>query len=147
MSTFEEILKKDGILVYKTKGVSMKPMLHQNRDLVIIRVPEGRLSRFDVALYRRGKQYVLHRVLQVRERDYLIRGDNTFVMETVPEENVIGVLTEFVRKGRHFSVTDRNYLRYVSFWNAIYPVRAVYSRGRRFAARIAHKMGYHRKKR
>ena len=36
MSTFEEILEKDGKLVYKTKGVSMNPMLYQNRDLVVI---------------------------------------------------------------------------------------------------------------
>ena len=41
--TFEELLEKDGRLVYKTKGVSMLPMLHQNRDLVIIQVPSSRL--------------------------------------------------------------------------------------------------------
>ena len=55
MSTFEEILEKDGKLVYKTKGVSMNPMLYQNRDLVVIEVPRGRLKKYDVALYKRGK--------------------------------------------------------------------------------------------
>ena len=55
MSTFEQILKKDGKLIYKTKGVSMNPMLYQNRDLVVLRPPEGRLKEHDVALYRRGK--------------------------------------------------------------------------------------------
>ena len=54
MSTFEEILEKDGKLVYKTKGVSMNPMLYQNRDLVVIVPKEGRLKPLDVALYRRG---------------------------------------------------------------------------------------------
>ena len=39
-STFEEILKKDGRLVYKTRGVSMLPMLHQNRDIAVIMPPE-----------------------------------------------------------------------------------------------------------
>ena len=42
MSTFEEILEKDGKLVYKTKGVSMNPMLYQNRYLVVIEVPKWR---------------------------------------------------------------------------------------------------------
>ncbi len=65
MSTFEEILEKDGKLVYKTKGVSMNPMLYQNRDLVVIEVPKGRLKKYDVALYKRGKSYVLHRVIGV----------------------------------------------------------------------------------
>ena len=36
MTTFEEILSRDGRLIYKTRGVSMQPMLYQNRDLVII---------------------------------------------------------------------------------------------------------------
>ena len=67
MSTFEQILKKDGKLIYKTKGVSMNPMLYQNRDLVVIRPPEGRLKEHDVALYRRGKSYVLHRVIAVND--------------------------------------------------------------------------------
>ena len=41
---FEEILARDGRLVYRTRGVSMKPMLYQNRDLVCIKVPEGPLK-------------------------------------------------------------------------------------------------------
>ena len=101
MSTFEEILEKDGKLVYKTKGVSMNPMLYQNRDLVVIEVPKGRLRKYDVALYRRGKSYVLHRVIEVNDNGtYSIRGDNTYRIETVPEEAVIGVLTSFVRDGK-----------------------------------------------
>ena len=37
--TLEDLLQRDGRLVYKTRGVSMEPMLRQNRDLVIIQVP------------------------------------------------------------------------------------------------------------
>ena len=107
MSTFEEILEKDGKLVYKTKGVSMNPMLYQNRDLVVIEVPKGRLKKYDVALYKRGKSYVLHRVIEVNENGtYSIRGDNTYSIETVPEEAVI---------------------RYVKFWCEAYPARSAYT--------------------
>ena len=117
MSTFEEILEKDGKLVYKTKGVSMNPMLYQNRDLVVIEVPKGRL-----------KKYVLHRVIEVNENGtYSIRGDNTYSIETVPEEAVIGVLTSFVRDGKQYSVTDPEYLRYVKFWCEAYPARSAYT--------------------
>ena len=110
MSTFEEILEKDGKLVYKTKGVSMNPMLYQNRDLVVIEVPKGRLKKYDVALYKRGKSYVLHRVIEVNDDGtYSIRGDNTYSIETVPEEAVIGVLTS------------------VKFWCEAYPARSFYT--------------------
>lgn len=124
MSTFEDILATDGVLVYKTRGVSMEPMLRQDRDLVIIRVPDSRLKKYDVALYKRGKSYVLHRVIAVGSDHYLIRGDNTFALEKVPDSNVIGVLTEFKRKGRLHTVSDRSYMLYVRCWDTLYPLRA-----------------------
>ncbi|MBQ7195753.1 MAG: hypothetical protein IJS07_09010 [Bacteroidales bacterium] len=47
-AAFEELLARDGYLVYKTHGVSMEPMLRQNRDLVTIRVPASHLKKYDV---------------------------------------------------------------------------------------------------
>ena len=121
--TIEELLARDGKLIYKTRGVSMEPMLRQNRDLVVLEIPKARLKPYDVALYKRGTSLVLHRVLQVKEDHYLIRGDNTYVMEKVPDEAVLGVLTSFQRKGKQISVTDGRYQRYVKLWCAIYPLR------------------------
>lgn len=140
-TTFEELLRRDGKLIYKTKGVSMLPMLRQNRDLVIIELPEGRLRPKDVALYRRGKDYVLHRVIRVEDGFYRIRGDNTYVLEKVQEKAVMGVLTGFVRKGKQYRVTDRSYLLYVHVWCAIYPLRRFYVRCRGWAYAAARKTG------
>ena len=123
--TFEELLARDGKLVYKTHGRSMEPILRQDRDLVILESPGGRLRRYDVALYQRGKDYVLHRVIQVGANDYFFRGDNTYAEEIVHPEAVIGVLTGFVRKGKQISVTDRKYRLYVKCWCAAYPLRRV----------------------
>ena len=139
--TFGELLSRDGKLVYKTCGVSMEPMLRQNRDLVVIEVPASRLKKYDVALYKRGTSYVLHRVIGVKDDHYLIRGDNTYALETVPDSAVLGVLTAFQRKGKKYSVTDRGYRCYVRFWNAIYPLRALRARCRRLAVGIARRLG------
>ena len=138
--TFEELLARDGKLVYRTKGVSMEPMLRQNRDLVVIRVPASRLRKYDVALYKRGKDYVLHRVIGVGEDHYLIRGDNTFAVETVPDDAVIGVLTGFQRRGREHSVTDPGYRAYVRLWDGLYPLRALWVRGRRLTGRAVRRL-------
>lgn len=121
--TFEELLSRDGKLVYKTRGKSMEPMLRQDRDLVILGAPSDRLQRYDVAMYRRGKAYVLHRVIQVRGNDYLFRGDNTYAEEFIRDADVIGVLIGFVRKGKQISITDRKYCLYVKCWCAAYPFR------------------------
>ena len=76
--TFEEELARSGSLVYRTVGRSMLPLLRQGRDLFVVekRGP-GRLKAGDVVLYRRPPdKYVLHRIVEVREKDYVILGDN-----------------------------------------------------------------------
>lgn len=141
MIHFEDILQRDGRLIYKTKGTSMEPMLRQNRDLVIIEVPSAHLRKYDVALYKRGDLYVLHRVIDVKDGYYCIRGDNTYAIEKVPFDAVIGVLKSFNRKGKLYDVSDRGYRFYVRFWNAIYPLRALWRRVRRLLIGIARKLG------
>lgn len=123
MSRIEEILATDGRLVYKIKGVSMLPMLRQNRDVVVIVRPKERLKKYDVALYKRDRSIVLHRVIKVKENGYLIRGDNTYALEDIPDESVIGVLTEFKRNGRECTIHDPGYRCYARIWNALYPMR------------------------
>lgn len=127
-TTFEEVLKKDGRLIYTNVGDSMQPLIRQGRDLVVIEPPPaGRLKRFDVPLYRRGSgQYVLHRILKVRENDYVLCGDNRRHKETgITDGNIIGVLTAVIRDGRTLKVTDRRYRLYVGLWCGLFPLRAL----------------------
>ena len=116
-------------------------MLHQKRDIVIITVPQGRLNKYDVALYRRGDLHVLHRVIGVEDGYYRIRGDNTYYIEKVPDRDVIGVLTEFTRKGKRIAATDGAYRAYVRIWCAIYPLRHIYAAARRGAYKLARRLG------
>lgn len=109
----EDVLAQNGQYIGPTVGVSMLPMLKSRRDTVVIRAKTERLQPLDVALYKRGDAYVLHRVLKTTENGYVIRGDNCYQDENVPEEAVIGVLTEFFRKGKHIFITDKKYIRYV----------------------------------
>lgn len=111
-TTIEEVLTEKGVYVGPTVGVSMLPMLKNRRDTIVVRPKNERLKPLDVALYKRGDCYVLHRVLQVIDGGYFIRGDNCYSDETVPEDLVIGVLTEFFRKGKHVYCTDEKYIKY-----------------------------------
>ena len=130
-STFEEILTRDGRLVYTNVGDSMWPLIREGRDLLVIERPNGRLKRYDVPLYRRDSgQYVLHRVLRVRENDYVICGDNRWHRETgIADRHILGVLTAIIRDGKEFSVTDWRYRLYVHLWCDLFPLRAVLLRG------------------
>ncbi len=140
----ETQLAEGGFYVTTTVGVSMKPMLRNRRDRVVI-LPVGteRLSRFDVVLYRApsGEKYLLHRIIgEADDGRYIIRGDNTYRREYVPHERILGVLSEFYRGKRHVLVTDRGYRRYAAFWNAIYPVRKVCHLPRLWGSKIKRRL-------
>lgn len=110
--TIEQVLLTHGKYIGPTVGVSMLPMLKNRRDTIVVIPKTERLKPLDVALYKRGEAYVLHRVLKVVDGGYIIRGDNCYADEDVPEETVIGVLSEFFRKGKHYTCTDEKYLKY-----------------------------------
>ena len=136
----EDVLAKEGKYVGPTVGVSMLPMLKQRRDTIVVLPKTERLKPLDVALYRRGKAYVLHRVLYPTDTGYIIRGDNCYSDEFIPEENVIGVLTEFFRKGKHIYCTDAKYLRYAKRRVKYYKVRRFFVLGKQRAYAIARRI-------
>ncbi len=121
--TIEQVLQEHGKYIGPTVGVSMLPMLKNRRDTIVVVPKTERLKPLDVALYRRGDAYILHRVLEVREDGYIIRGDNCYSDENVPEGAVIGVLSEFFRKGKHIHCSDSKYLKYVHRHLKKYPSR------------------------
>ncbi|MBR4319870.1 MAG: S24/S26 family peptidase [Oscillospiraceae bacterium] len=126
-STFEEVLAKNGKLIYTNVGDSMMPLIRQDKDLLVIEPVHGRLKKYDVPLYRRDSgQYVLHRILKVRQEDYVICGDNRWKKEYgITDRHIIGILTGIVRDGKTIPVTDKKYLLYVHVWCDFFPIRAI----------------------
>lgn len=126
-TTYEAYLDRYGELTYRTVGTSMLPMLKQDRDLFTVRKRNGeRCRKYDVVLYRRPpSHYVLHRIVEVREMDYVILGDNCVNREFgITDDDIIGVLTSFVHRGKTYSVEDIRYRLYSRLWYAAYPLRA-----------------------
>ncbi|MBQ0030847.1 MAG: S24/S26 family peptidase [Bacteroidales bacterium] len=126
--TFEDVLNEHGVLIYENVGDSMMPLIKQGRDkMVIVRRPEGRLKKYDVPLYRRDNgKYVLHRIMEVRENDYVICGDNRWCCEEgITDRHIIGVLSAVIRNGKTVNVTDKQYQRYVFLWCRFFKLRQV----------------------
>ncbi len=123
--SIEEQLQNEGVYVTTTVGVSMKPMLRNRRDrIVVLPVGDRVLGKGDLPLYRRPDgTYVLHRIIGVREDHYIIRGDNTYVKEIVPHAWVLGYVSEFYRGERHVHSSSRGYRFYVTLWQLLYPLR------------------------
>ena len=134
MTRFEDVIERDGRLVYTNVGDSMRPLIRQDRDILIIEKPNGRLKKYDVPLYKRDSgQYVLHRVLKVRENDYVICGDNRYNKEYgITDRHIIGVLTAVVRDGKEVPITDLRYRLYVHLWCDLFPLRAFILKAKKF---------------
>ena len=134
---FEEYLDKYGSLTYKNKGVSMMPLLRQDRDLFTIeKKVQDRCRKYDVVLYKTGEKYILHRVIKVVPDGYVIRGDNTYHKEFKTDRDILGVMTGFQRDGRDHKVTEFGYKLYSVIRCASYPLRALYLKLRHAAGKL-----------
>ena len=128
-----QYLAEHGELTYRIVGVSMNPLLRQDRDLITVlrsdlapKDTNGRFHNHEVVLYKRHSDgaYVLHRIVEVREKDYVILGDNCVKREYgITDEDILGVMTSFVRDGKTVQVTNPLYKAYVELWCALEPFR------------------------
>ncbi len=135
----ESELEKHGSYASVTRGISMRPLFKTSRDMVIITPPPSEFKKYDVVLYTgAGNKYTMHRIIGFDGDVLIIRGDNTYRRERVPVSNVIGILTEFNRRGKHHTVEERGYKIYSRIWHYLYPVRHFLHLLRRLASKIKH---------
>lgn len=144
ISDLKTELERTGTLVYPNRGVSMMPLIRQGKDLMIIK-SRGKtpLKLGDAVLFTRGRDYVLHRIVDIVSDGYLICGDNQKTAEHVFDSQIIGILTGVIRDGKEISVDDRDYRRYVKlvlkYRQPLQNIKALASMGKRAVKKIAGK--------
>ena len=109
---------------FTPKGTSMRPMIFGGRDHVVLSPVKGKLKKHDIPLYRRDNgQYVLHRIVKAGE-SYTCMGDNQYRREPgIRPDQILAVVTAFIRDGKRYSVTDPSYRAYCWFWYYSRPIR------------------------
>ena len=125
MSSLEKYLSEQGRVISANVGVSMLPLLREGKDLFFIeKKGVGRCKVGDVVLYRRKRQYVLHRIIEVRAEDYVMLCDNCAVKEYgITDSDILAVMTSFIRNGREHSVNELVYRVYSFVWLKLAPMR------------------------
>lgn len=113
---------------FRVKGKSMRLFLEDERDIVkIVAVTKGDIKVKDVVLAELTTDtYVLHRVIKHEGNMVTLMGDgNVKGTETCHEEQIVGKVTEFYRKGRKEpdSVNGLKWRIYSSVWLALKPFR------------------------
>ena len=129
---YEELLQKDGKVITHVVGSSMLPLLHDRQSIVIVEdIKNVPPKKGDIVLYKTNGTYILHRIRKITETEYLIRGDNTWVIEHVRKTALLATLTGFYRTPDEKLIT-RN--------NAIYRIYQVVLPAIRWTLRIGGKI-------
>ena len=122
-------LRAGRAVTYFTNGVSMRPLLRTAETHVHI-LPlnaegaEAYLPHGIVLYIRPTGKLVLHRLIKQEGDVYYMCGDNTYGLEPIHREQMIGVVDTVWKNGRYIDVaTDRRYLRYVRRRLKSYPAR------------------------
>ena len=135
--SFEDLIEKDGVFIYTNVGYSMMPLLRQKKDVMEIKKKScERCKKYDVVLYKRGKKYILHRILKVLPDRYVVAGDhNTFLDPPVTDEMILGVMTRVIRDGKSITPDNFWYKVYVHLWCDFYPIRVFLLKAKTFVYR------------
>ena len=119
------------------RGVSMLPMLRQGKDAVELSPMPERLKKYDLPVYRRKSgQYVMHRVVAVKEDHYICLGDNTLKFEHIYPEQMIGVVSAFKRGSKRIEVDNPGYQLYCRLWRPTRPLRLLIYQIKRIAKKV-----------
>lgn len=138
----EEKINNNGEVVFTPKGISMLPMLRNGRDVVTLGKAEFPIKKYQVAFYKRDNgQYVLHRIVKLESGSYVMRGDNQFSNESgIREDQVIGVVKAFTRKGISYSCDNKKYILYYKIWCNTVGIRKCLKVARWFAGKAKRKI-------
>lgn len=134
VSLIRESLSEGKSVRFSPNGVSMRPMLRQGKDSVVLSPVPERLKKYDLPLYqRKDGKYVLHRIVRVGDT-YTCLGDNQLKEEAgLKHEQMIALVTGFYRGDRYRSVNGPLYWLYCRLW---YFIRRLY----RFCKRILRRL-------
>lgn len=133
----DEVISSGGEFQFKPNGISMLPLIRPGVDTVTL-VSPGEIKKTDIVLYRRDNgKFVLHRVMLVRKKDYVMCGDNQKVYEPrIRRDQILATVKDIIKDGKSVDTTSDEYKRYVK---SLYR-KTWKSRIRLFLSGIKHKI-------
>ncbi|HOI27120.1 MAG TPA: S24/S26 family peptidase [Paludibacteraceae bacterium] len=126
IESVRKLLFEGHSVTLRVAGYSMRPLLENRRDSVILKsTKECQLHDVVLAEVTPGR-FVLHRVIAVDNDHLTLMGDgNLFGQEHCMRKDVIGVVAIFVRKNRKLDAKAKWMPYYIYIWLHLLPIRKV----------------------
>ena len=125
----EEYTSRSKEVIFTAKGNSMRPLLRNGKDQLILRGYNGEeLPMGTVVLYQRADMsFSAHRIVGKNDKGFVMMGDfQTIREEGIMPSSIKAVVVGFIKNGREFSVQNKRYLCYVRFWMKSKVIRKSY---------------------
>ncbi len=121
----EELLRSGQSVSFHPKGLSMWPLFTNPADSATVVPVERPPRRGDVCVFRStGGRLVIHRLVRCTDEGFFFAGDHQIAVEGPIEDSaVLGIMTEFVRNGKHYTVHNPIYRLLAAIWLMLLPYR------------------------
>ena len=120
----KEAIREGHTATINVKGYSMRPFLEHCRDKVCLasftdlKVGDAVLAEFS------PDKYVLHRIIEIDGDVVVMMGDgNLRHKEICCKEDIVGIVTHYIRRGKTIPASDPRLQRRVRMWHKLLPVR------------------------
>ncbi len=114
-SVIDEVISSGGEFRLFPRGTSMLPLIREGKDSVALISPKD-IKKGDIVLYRRANgQFVLHRVVKIKNGEYLMCGDNQYTVEHgIKKDDILALVGRIFRDESEMSQDSPQYARYIS---------------------------------
>ena len=121
-----QMLENGKDVVIPTKGNSMLPFIHGEKDTVTLRKMEG-YAVGDIVLARIGGAYILHRIWAMDGSRVTLMGDgNLRGKETCRIEDLHGTVTSINKpSGKTVDPFSKSHNRRAAIWRKLLPLRRI----------------------
>ena len=106
------------------KGYSMRPFIEHTRDRVFLEKRDSYNVGDAVLAQITPGHYVLHRIIEKKGVDLTLQGDgNLDQVELCKEQDVSGVVTQYIRPHRTIQADNPKLVRRIRLWRKLRPIR------------------------
>jgi hypothetical protein len=119
-----QMLKEGKPYAIFVKGYSMRPFIEHTRDRVFLEKRDSYNVGDAVLAQIAPGHYVLHRIIEKRGDNLVLQGDgNVKGVERCLEQDVCGVVTQYIRPNRIIPADDPKLVRRIKLWRKLRPIR------------------------
>ena len=106
------------------KGYSMRPFIEHTRDRVFLEKRDTYNVGDAVLAQISPGHYVLHRIIEKEGENLTLQGDgNIRGVEHCKEQDVSGLVTQYIRPNRKIPADDPKLVRRIRLWRKLRPIR------------------------